>query len=70
MLVYITSLIVVWGTFLMQFMQVIVSALWRYTVFSVGAGDGDVMDEHVDSSWSKWVGYECSWLCIKVVRKA
>lgn len=54
----------------MQFMQVIVSALWRYTVFSVGAGDGDVMDEHVDSSWSKWVGYECSWLCIKVVRKA
>ena len=55
MLVYITRLIVVGGTFLIQFMQVIVSALWCHAVFSVGAGDRDVMDEHVDSSWSKWL---------------
>jgi len=70
MLIYVTSLIVVGGTFLIHFMQVIVSALWRRTVFSVGAGDGEVMDEHVDSSWSKWVGCECSWLYIMVVGKA
>jgi hypothetical protein len=40
MLVYITSLIVVGGTFLIHFMQVIVPALWRHTVFSVGLGMG------------------------------
>jgi len=64
MLVYITSLIVVGGTFWIQFIQVIVSALWCHTVLSVGAGDGNVMDERVDYSWSKWVGYECSWLWV------